>query len=525
MTKKILVLHDLSVGSRRTNRDHVYSFAKYEKDNVYLFHSANALVTDALKSIKYDGVIINYCFLGYRASNLYPLLKARYAWLRELACPKIAICQDDYTDSAILDEWLEFMGVTTIYSPIQRNVKVLYPRNWGKKTFKLGLTAYTDSAQMDELRLFQKPFSERAIDIGTRVRYLPPQFGRYGQIKGKSAEDFRDAAKRSGFAVNISTDPQDVMFGSDWLRFMGDCKFTLGSKGGASLNDPRGMIRKEITQYLVENPGAEFSEVERECFPGLDGRYVFAGVSPRLFEAAALKTCQILVRDEYIGGIEPYIDYIPLDDDLSNLEEVFSLMRDEEKCQRMIESCHEKLIASKLFDYSVFVADVLSEIKPSPQGVGQEDAELIREHFEGLRPFLNTKEKYGGFFERLWGRVLGFAAFSGATSYVRAVFDLPGNLSSCPSATSSLLDSEPPGTAVGAAAEVLSIARFLEIDTDDLQYIAEHAVEKEYVYEELDVWWDMCECIYEPEFNEIEAQTEQHEAGHQAVASNNQALL
>ena len=62
MTKVILILHDLSVGSRRTNRDHVYNFSKYQKGNLYIFHCARAPITDELKQIDFDGVIIIIVF-------------------------------------------------------------------------------------------------------------------------------------------------------------------------------------------------------------------------------------------------------------------------------------------------------------------------------------------------------------------------------------------------------------------------------------------------------------------------------
>jgi len=498
VTKRILILHDLSVGSRRTNRDHLYNFAKYEKGNLYLYHAANAPVTDALKSINFDGVIINYCFLGYRAGPLYPILKTKYAWLRNLTCPKIAICQDDYTDSGFLDEWLEFMKVTTIYSPIQSGVDKLYPLNWGKAKFKLGLTAYTDNAQLVEYRKFVKPFKKRGVDVGTRVRFLPPQFGRYGRIKGESAEDFSDAADIAGFKTDISTDPQDVIFGSDWLKFLGNCKFTLGSKGGSSLNDPYGKLRHKITKYLTNNPNAGFAEVEKKCFPGLDGQHVFAGVSPRLFEAAALKTCQILIRDEYVGGIEEYVDYIPLEEDLSNLDEVFELMRDESKCIAMVESCYQKLIATNDFDYSNFVPEVLAEIKSSKQGITQTDIRNINGHLNALAPYLNIKTQFGGFYERLWRRVLANAAYADSSEYICSAFDLPGELSTCASAISLLQESDCKSTNIEYAATMIAICKYIKANPINLKNVSQLAIEKAYTYEDLETWWDMCEYIYEP---------------------------
>ncbi|MBL4854254.1 MAG: glycosyltransferase family 1 protein [Robiginitomaculum sp.] len=498
MTKVILILHDLSVGSRRTNRDHVYNFSKYQKGNLYIFHCARAPITDELKQIDFDGVIINYCFLGNRAGGHYHQYKKGFAWIRDLNCPKIALCQDDYTDNEILDEWLDYMNITTIYSPIQENVNILYPINWGRKTFKLGLTAYTDSVEMDELQRYATPYKKRKFDVGTRVRYLPPQFGRYGRIKGETAEDFRDAADVAGFLTNISTDPQDVIFGSHWLKFVGNCRFTLGSKGGSSLCDPRGDIRKDISEYMVKNPDAGFTEVEKMCFPDLDNRYIFAGVSPRLFEAAALKTCQILIRDEYVGGLEEYVDYIPLDEDLSNLEEVFELMRDDDKCMAMTESCYQKLIASKQFDYGYFVDDVLSQIPEKKKSLPLKTIKLVEAHFEQLKPYSQLRKKCGGFTEQLWRRVLYFSEFSDVLDYAGSVSELPDGLSICPSAADHLMDLPMSTHTLCQVSEVLSYAKFFGAGTSEMKHILKLIVVERHNEGQWAFWWDMCEYIYEP---------------------------
>jgi len=403
--KRILVLHDMAKGSRRTNRDHVYNYAKYHPGHLYVFHSIKGPITEALKAFPFDGIIMNYCFLSNRASA-YELQKDRWSYLADHPATKIAICQDDYTDHLSLDEWIRDMRCDVIFSPIQKNLEVLYPTNWGKATFREGLTGYTDHAQIEELESYSRPFHERTIDVGTRVRYLPPVFGRYGQQKGKAAEDFARKAAEAGFNVDISTRTEDVIFGSRWLQFLGNCKFTLGSKGGASMADPRGEIRVKVAEFMAKNPGASFEMVEQECFKGVDGHYVFAGVSPRLFESAALRTCQILTRDNYIGGMEPYVDYIPLDEDFSNIDEVFGLMRNEDACLSMIDSCYEKLIASKAFDYSAFVNEVLDFI-PEATDMGQRnESRLLEDHFSTINAFRRTRERFGGTLETALKTVL-----------------------------------------------------------------------------------------------------------------------
>lgn len=497
--KRILILHDLTVGSRRTNRDHVYNFAKYGKGNFYLFHAANAPQSEAMKHIAWDGVIINYCFLGYRASNLYERVKNDWAWLADLSCPKVGISQDDYTDSGRLDEWFQFLNMAVIYSPITRNVEQIYPKNYGWTEIREGLTAYVDSKQLMELSAFATPWDARTIDVGTRVRYLPPQFGRYGLRKGESAEDFRDFAEAQGFDIDISTSQDDVIYGDDWLRFVGNCKFTLGSKGGSSVNDPYGEIRHRISEYLAEHPNAGFAEVEKTCFPGVDGKYVFAGVSPRLFESAALGTCQILIRDDYVGGIEPYVDYIPMEEDLSNIEEVFELMRNEDLVKSMIESCYEKLVASRLFDYEVFVAEVLEIFPDGNETLSETDIELIEDHFKALDAFQILKRKGSSFFERNWRRTLGMLSYGRSLQHAHAIFDMDPELRTSTAYVKAMYETQPPTLVYKSASDFLATVPAKSTLIKPMRALAEWAIDGDMEFPDLDVWWDMCEYIYEPD--------------------------
>ena len=45
-------------------------------------------------------------------------------------------------------------------------------------------------------------------------------------------------------------------------------------------------------------------------------------ISPRHFEASALRLCQILLEGKYSGVMRPMVHYIPLKKDFSNFDEV-----------------------------------------------------------------------------------------------------------------------------------------------------------------------------------------------------------
>lgn len=354
----IAVLHSLVPSSRQTTIDHVLCYLRYLTDARILYHHVRQPPGRLQDFGSLDLVVINYCFLAHRTTDDWGHFRETYGFLGELDCPVVALPQDDFNASALLDDWLVELGVTEIWSPIEENLEILYPRATRTTPFRRQLTGYVDDRRAAELTARATPISERPIDVGTRVRFSPPSLGRYAQLKGRQATALRDRLPER-FRVDISTEPADALLGERWFDFLAACRFTVGRKGGASIHDPDNGIGRRTRKFLAENPDAAFDEVEAACFPGLDGRHVFTAVSPRLFEAAATRTCQLLAPDDYLGVLQPWVHYVPLEDDLSNLDEVVEVLRDDRRAQEIADACYEELIAGERYRYSRFAESVV----------------------------------------------------------------------------------------------------------------------------------------------------------------------
>jgi hypothetical protein len=164
-----------------------------------------------------------------------------------------------------------------------------------------------------------------------------------------------EAARNAGFRVDVSTRVEDSFIGAAWFDFLASCRFTVGMKGGASLHDPRGLIHTRVQSYRARHPDASFDEIEAKCFHGKDMRHEFTAISPRLFESALAGTCQILQRNDYLGVLEPWRDYLPLEADLSNMAEIIEAMRDLDRCQEIAKNARVALVDSGVFDYARLV--------------------------------------------------------------------------------------------------------------------------------------------------------------------------
>lgn len=361
---KILVMHALRPTSRQTTIDHLESFREHFPDaDVQYLHFQQPLPAE-FENISPDVFIINYDFLNYRFTPLWPFIKNRHKKIAQRAGKVVAIAQDDFWANKHLDNWCMGWDVDRILTPIDNDLDVLYPRSIKHKEFRTALTGYVKSGPVPHTSLLRN----RSIDLGQRVRDMPPHLGRLAQAKARQAVTMANAAKNAGFNVDVSTRVEDSFIGTAWFEFLSLCKFTVGMKGGASLHDPYGLTHTKVQAYLARHPEATFDEIERKCFKGKDMKHEFTAISPRLFEASMAGTCQVLERDDYLGVLEPWRDYIPLDRDFSNMNEVLEAMKDMERCQEIVANARIALVDSKMFDYSQLVKTACGGLLPTQGG-------------------------------------------------------------------------------------------------------------------------------------------------------------
>ncbi|MDR0605871.1 MAG: hypothetical protein LBG80_16395 [Bacteroidales bacterium] len=191
--------------------------------------------------------------------------------------------------------------------------------------------------------------SQRDIDIGCRARKLPFWLGRHGQLKYELIQKFVEVLPAyPEYNVDIqdtgtSDNDKNVLNGYDWIRFLLRCRTVVGCLGGSGLMDPDGSIVVHVNRYCADHPDASFEEVEQACFPGQDGKIHLCALSPRHFECAVTKTCQILMEGDY-GVFRPGIHYIELKKDYSNLNDVLKTIGDKAICEKIAQRCYDDIV-------------------------------------------------------------------------------------------------------------------------------------------------------------------------------------
>lgn len=375
MRYNLLILHNLGEdsGSLRSMVDYLRSFERYAPDHNYLYHRWPDPITKTLTEIDFHVVLLDASALGicrYRPREVYYQLKEAWSFVAQMPAIKLAFPQDDYHQSNELDALFDDWNMDVVYSVLPKHMNMFYPRSRKKSELKGVLTGYVDDNSIAATRRHSIPFGQRTLDIVQRVTLYSPVGGRYGRIKGLMAERFKEAAEAEALRIDISCRPESKLYGDSWLQLLGSSRFGLGCEGGMSLWDPDGIYHDRVRAFSEEHPEASFEEVEAACFAGQDMLHVFSAVSPRLFENAMMGASQALIEGEYLGLLTPWEHYIPVRQDLSDVEDAVAAMADLDGAEARAQRTYEALVENPTLRYSHLVAIVMADIHRLSVGRG-----------------------------------------------------------------------------------------------------------------------------------------------------------
>ena len=343
----ILILHRLGDPSkcREVLRNLELMLPQYAPGHNYIIHDVSFPLPKYVMDFNFHAIVMNTSFvsLRYDPERVKEFIKY-YDFVRQSDAFKIAIVQDDYDYSAVLDNWMYAWYVDLIYSVCPDHHEILYPKFLSSKgEIRLAYTGYITPEMVD---IWKKPkeFNKRNIDVSYRANEANKYIGLYGYDKAMIGELFTKAVSGHGLNLDISTKRNKILEGKDWYNFVEDSRFCLTTNSGMSLHDPWGQIRLRVKHYMAEHPKADFEEVEKQCYPGLDGKYLFSALSPRNFEACLSNTVQIALHGKYSGIMNPIDHYIPMQRDCSNIDEVLDMIKDYSYVKQVQRNAKENIL-------------------------------------------------------------------------------------------------------------------------------------------------------------------------------------
>ncbi|WP_240787053.1 hypothetical protein [Ramlibacter rhizophilus] len=353
----VLLLYHSRQTFTNTVFEHVDAFARFSSHRYFFCHhdESDPFLVDLSK---FDAVVIHYCLR-------MPMDQVSAQAAQRLAAfegTKVLFLQDEYESTYRTWHWIERLGIDLVFTVVpQPHVARIYPpERFPRTRFVSNLTGYVPEA-VAEARAVLPP-SQRSTLVGYRGRHLPLIYGALGREKVGVGLLVRAYCERHGLPHDIEWREEARIYGEAWYPFVASCRAMLGSESGANVFDWDGTLRSRIATWLAEHPDATEDEAYQTVVRPLEMPGLMNQVSPRIFEAIALRTVLVLFEGSYSGVVEPWTHYIPLRKDGSNLDEVFRLLQDGDFVDAMSERAWRDVIGSGRYAYSAFIRMVDQEL-------------------------------------------------------------------------------------------------------------------------------------------------------------------
>ena len=347
MTDELNVVLIVHTASERigTVREHVEALTRGTRHHVVKIDNAVA----ALVGFEpFDVIVLHYSLVIANPYYISPRLKEKIARFPGL---KVLFIQDEMRWIDATAQAMNELGIGVVFSLVHPSVvrKVYHHPFLSNVRFEHTLTGFVPK----ELVSGRVPeYEQRPIDVGYRARKLSAWYGSHALQKWQIAEAFLSDARPFGLNLDISTREEDRIYGKKWIRFLANSKACLGTESGASVLDYTGEIQRNVEAYLIGHPNADFAELRQRFFSEIDGRVVMNVISPRCFEAAALRSLMVMYPGEYGGLLEPGRHYVLLQPDHANLEDVVETIRSPARAKPIIEHAYREIACSDDLSFS-----------------------------------------------------------------------------------------------------------------------------------------------------------------------------
>jgi len=366
----VLLLADDHKGQATTVLDHIDAFRRFSRHRFDVFNPRALTRSLALRLDDYDVVVVHYSLVLISDHYLAPAFREQLAEYRGL---KVQYIQDDYRQVNEMTEMIGSLGIDVLLTLVpEREIDHVWPDEKLPRTRKL--TTYAGYVSDAAVAYPSQPLDGRAVDVGYRGRELPYWLGRLGQEKAWIAQEFVRRAAGTTLRCDIGWRETDRIYGKSWYEWLSSCRATLGTESGSTITDFDGTLQRRVDAYVLEHPEASFSEVHRELLEPYEGNVMMNIISPRVFEAAALRTALVLFPGTYSGVIEPERHYIALEKDFSNFDDVASRLRDVDGLESMVARTYEEIAKSDKYSLRAMVRqfdDAVAGTARTPKSPGQ----------------------------------------------------------------------------------------------------------------------------------------------------------
>jgi hypothetical protein len=279
------------------------------------------------------------------------------ARLKQFKGLKAAFLQDEYREIQTYWKHINELGLDLLFSCVPEDeIPKVYPKEMVPRLRVVNvLTGYVPQQLLSQPVL---SVASRPIDVGYRTRRMPFWLGRLGHEKWLISEEFQHRAADSGLKLDLSTKEGERLYGDAWTNFVASCRAVIGVESGASIIDFDGQLEHKVDEYVAKHPDASFEDVSEVYLKSFEGSLRLHQISPRCFEAAALRTPMILFEGSYSDVLVPDRHFIVLKKDFSNFEDVIAKLKDHNFLQNLADRTFNEVALDSKWSYRAFIEKV-----------------------------------------------------------------------------------------------------------------------------------------------------------------------
>jgi hypothetical protein len=333
-----------------TVAEHIGAFRQHSRHRIWEVNTDLGF-PEGLADVHFKAVILHYCVFGM---GQYALNEEWLEYLDRTPAYKIAFFQDECTRCQRRFRFLNDHEVDCVYTCLEPSeFAKVYGRYTDVPKLVSNIPGYVPDPLPETGRRFTIPDERRTVDVGYRGRPLPAYLGHGAMEKHEIGMRFSELARGTGLRLDVATGEADRLYGDAWYHFMANCRCVLGVESGVSAFDLEDEIFGEWLALGENGNAADLRTLSR-----WEDVVYYRTISPRHFEAAALRVCQVLFKGRYSGILEPMVHYIPLEKDFSNFDEVVALIRDADVRKELADNAYRDLIASGEWSYARLIRTV-----------------------------------------------------------------------------------------------------------------------------------------------------------------------
>ena len=335
--------------------DHIESFREFSRHEVRTINTELGF-PDGLEDFEFQVLVLSFTLFAWKPFFINQEFRE---YIQKSRAYKVAFFQDEYRFWPERTEFINGCNIDCIYSNIEPQYfdETYYKLTSAKKVVHY-IPGYVSTRQIEDGLRFSMPDNEREIDIGYRGRPTYHYMGKGAREKNVIAAKFIELAADHGLVMDIEAEEEKRIYGEDWLRFLGNCRGVLGVEAGVSIFDLNDEMRPRYERIMAERPDISFDEISGLLLHEYEGKGVYNRmISPRVFEAASVRACQILFEGRYTGILIPDVHYIPLNKDVSNIDDVIRKFQDPAIRKTLTDNAYRDLIESGKYSYKAFVEE------------------------------------------------------------------------------------------------------------------------------------------------------------------------